>query len=77
MAVRKQRATTSKLYAMDIDYNKVLTEAKKIHRSDNEFYIYNSDNGYHTSISIHDVYLDNYNKSQLEHWKFNKRWIKQ
>jgi len=62
---------------MDTDYNKVLAEAKRIHRSDNEFYIYNSDNGYHTSISIHNAYLGNYNKEELEHWIFNKRWIKQ
>ena len=39
MAVRKQRATTSKTYAMHTDYKVALTQAKKIHRESGLFYI--------------------------------------
>lgn len=76
-AGQKRRATTSETYAMDSDYNKVLTKAKRLHRSDGEFYIGNI-NGYYSSISILDVKTFNYNQEELEHWIFNnKRWIKQ
>lgn len=50
MAVHKQRATTSKTYAMDICYTKALADAKRIHRDDGKFYMdkiadsYTSDN---------------------------------
>ncbi len=77
MAVRRQRATTSETYAMDFDYNKVLTKAKRLHKSDNEFYIGKINDNY-TSISGFDVKLYNYDLEKLEHWIFNnKRWSKQ
>ena len=41
MTARHQRATTSKTYAMDMCYTKVLTDAKRIHRDDGKFYIDN------------------------------------
>ena len=56
MAVRKQRATTSETYAMDFDYNKVLLKAKRLHKSDEEFYIGKINDSY-TSISRFDVKL--------------------
>jgi len=76
MAVRKQRATTSKLYVMDQDYNKVLTEAKRLHRQDGEFYIGENNNIY-SSITKSDYETYNYDTYKLEHWIFNKKWIKQ
>ena len=72
---QKRRATTSKLYAMDKDYDKVLSDAKRIHRYDEEFYIIISQ-GIYSSVSIADYSIYKYDEN-LEHWKFeNKRWKK-
>ena len=72
---QKRRATTSKLYAMDKDYNKVLSDAKRIHRYDEEFYIIISQCIY-SSVSVSEYSLYKYD-GYLEHWKFeNKRWKK-
>lgn len=74
-AGQKRRATTSKTYAMDKDYDKVLSEAKRIHRYDEEFYITVSQ-GIYSSVSIADYSIYKYDEI-LEHWKFeNKRWKK-
>lgn len=74
-AGQKRRATTSKLYAMDKDYNKVLQEAKRLHRLDGEFYIARMQ-GVYTSVSIMDYQI--YKFGDAEHWKFEgKRWKKQ
>lgn len=78
MAVRKQRATTSKTYVMDTDYDKAINEAKKLHRYDNEFYI-DKINDHYTSVSVSDVKIHNYEIEKLEHWKFDddrKRWVR-
>lgn len=74
-AGQKRRATTSKLYAMDKDYNKVLQEAKRLHRPDGEFYIAKMQ-GVYTSVSIMDYQI--YKFDDVEHWKFEgRRWKKQ
>lgn len=77
MAVRKQRATTSKTYAMNTCYTKALADAKRIHRDDGKFYM-DKINGSFTSISVAD-YSSNtgYQKKDLEEWNFiNGRWKK-
>lgn len=72
---QKRRATTSKTYAMDKDYDKVLSDAKRIHRHDEEFYIIVSQ-GIYSSVSVFEYNLYKYDR-YLEHWKFeNKRWKK-
>lgn len=74
-AGQKRRATTSKTYAMDKDYNKVLTEAKRLHRHDGEFYI-TIIQGLYSSVSVRDYQIYKYT-DETEHWKFeNKRWRK-
>ena len=76
MAVRKQRATTSTLYAMEKEYKDVLSKAKKIHRYDGEFYIYKR-NELYQSVSKFDFQTFNYPENELEHWIIeNKRWKK-
>lgn len=81
MAVRKQRATTSKAYALDESYNKCLIDAKRIHRHDEEFYIYRIEKlNCWTSLSKLDYKMqpEVYAVSTLEHWKFvGKRWNKE
>lgn len=81
MAVRKQRATTSKTYALDESYNKCLNDAKRIHRYDGEFYMYRMEAlNYWTSLSKADykMHPDVYALPTLEHWKFVvKRWNKE
>lgn len=74
-AGQKRRATTSKTYAMDSDYNKVLQEAKRLHRYDGEFYIVMV-YGVYSSVSTRDFQIYEYS-GDIEHWKFeNKRWKK-
>lgn len=76
MAVRKQRATTSALYAMKKEYEDVLNKAKKIHRYDGEFYIYKR-NELYQSVSKLDFQIYNYPESECEHWMIeNRRWKK-
>ncbi len=77
MTARHQRATTSKTYAMDMCYTKVLTDAKRIHRDDGKFYIDNI-NGVYTSISKWDYdRIPAYSERNLEEWAFrNGRWHK-
>ena len=58
-AGQKRRATTQKTYAMDKDYNKVLTEAKRLHRYDGEFYITIIKEIY-SSVSVMDYQLYKY-----------------
>ena len=74
-AGQKRRATTSKTYAMDSDYNKVLQDAKRLHRYDGGFYIVMV-YGVYSSVSIRDYQTYKYN-GNIEHWKFeNRRWKK-
>ena len=74
-ANQKRRATTSKTYAMDKDYNKVLQDAKRLHRVDGEFFITDV-MGVYTSVSVSDYRI--YKYGDVEHWKFeNGRWRKQ
>ena len=76
MAVRKQRATTSTLYAMEKEYKDVLSKAKKIHRYDGEFYIYKR-NELYQSVSKFDFQTFNYPENECEHWIIeNRRWKK-
>lgn len=73
MAVRKQRATTSELYALETEYKKCLTKAKRIHREDMEFYIYQINSCY-CSASISDYMMaqeQHNNEPTLEYWFFN------
>ena len=58
MAVRKQRATTSTLYAMEKEYKEVLSKAKKIHRYDGEFYIYKRNIGFKDIIRRYFYYKE-------------------
>ena len=75
-AGQKRRATTQKTYAMDKNYDKVLTEAKRLHRYDGEFYI-TMIKDYYSSVSILDYQTYRYDEEKTEHWKFeNKRWKK-
>ena len=77
MAVRKQRATTSKTYAMDICYTKALADAKRIHRCDEKFYMDKINESF-TSISVSEyMRTPAYQNKQLEEWNFiNGRWRK-
>ena len=77
MAVRKQRATTSKTYAMDICYTKALADAKRIHRCDGKFYM-NKINESFTSISVSEyIRTPAYQDKHLEEWNFiNGKWRK-
>ena len=73
---QRGRATTNKTYAMGNDYNKILEEAKRLHRIDSEFYLSKMYN-YFTSISIKDYEIYDYSNFMLEHWKFIEgRWHK-
>ena len=77
MSIRKQRATTSKTYAMDTCYTKALADAKRIHRDDGKFYMDKINDSF-TSISESE-YLRTpaYQGKDLEEWNFiNGRWIK-
>ena len=77
MAVRKQRSTTSKTYAMDICYTKALADAKRIHRDDGKFYM-DKVNDVFTSISEFEYSrTPAYQEKDLEEWNFvNGRWRK-
>ena len=77
MAVRKQRATTSKTYAMDICYTKALADAKRIHRCDGKFYMDKINESF-TSISVSEyMRIPAYQDKHLEEWNFiNGRWRK-
>lgn len=77
MSIRKQRATTSKAYAMDVCYTKALTDAKRIHRDDGKFYIDKICNSY-TSISVAEYSrTPAYQNKNLEEWNFlNGKWRK-
>lgn len=77
MAVRKQRATTSKTYAMDICYTKALADAKRIHRDDGKFYMDKINESF-TSISVSEyMRTPAYQNKHLEEWNFvNGRWRK-
>ena len=77
MAVRKQRATTSKTYSMDICYTKALADAKRIHRDDKKFYM-DKVNDVFTSISEFEYSrTPAYQEKDLEEWNFvNGRWRK-
>ena len=77
MAVRKQRATTSKTYSMDICYTKALADAKRIHRCDGKFYM-DKINEFFTSISVSEyIRTPAYQDKHLEEWNFiNGRWRK-
>lgn len=82
MGLRKQRATTSKAYALDESYKKCLNDAKRIHRCDGEFYMYRIEKlNCWTSLSKVDYEMQPeayYALSSLEHWKFvDKRWNNQ
>lgn len=70
-AGQKRRATTSKTYAMDMDYKKCITDAKRIHRYDCIFYIYLQGKHY-TSISYRDYQTNEkyHSIKGLEHWYF-------
>lgn len=76
MAVRKQRATTKKLYAMN-EYDACLKEAKQIHKDEKEFYIYKVKGDTWASVSIYSATTD---LSRMdEHWKqneLNHRWFR-
>ena len=76
MAVRKQRATTQKLYAMG-EYMPCLKEAKQIHKYDKEFYMYRVKEDTWSSVSVNDGTTD---LSRMdEHWRQNEltnRWYK-
>lgn len=58
-----------------MDYNKVLKDAKRIHRDDEEFYIIIS-SGCYSSLNLWEYDHYNYQPSDiLQHWKFEgKRW---
>ena len=77
MTVRKQRATTSKTYAMDTCYSKALADAKRIHRCDGKFYM-DKINEFFTSISVSEyIRTPAYQDKHLEEWNFiNGRWRK-
>lgn len=77
MSVRKQRATTSKTYAMDICYTKALSDAKRIHRDDEKFYMDKIGDVF-TSISKAEYSRTvAYQEKDLEEWNFiNGRWRK-
>ena len=77
MAAHKQRATTSKTYAMDICYTKALADAKRIHRCDGKFYM-DKINEFFTSISVSEyMRTPAYQDKHLEEWNFiNGRWRK-
>lgn len=69
MSVRRQRATTSKTYAMNICYSVAVREAKRIHRQDGKFYITRIGD-YFTSLREVDCEIYGYDKSKLEAWIF-------
>lgn len=77
MSVRRQRATTSKTYAMDMCYSKVLADAKRIHRSDGKFYIDKIGKSF-CSVSVREFSTNAaYSERNLEEWTFiNGRWHK-
>ena len=77
MAVRKQRVTTSKTYAMDICYTKALADAKHIHRCDGKFYMDKINESF-TSISVSEyIRTPAYQDKHLEEWNFiNGKWRK-
>ena len=77
MAIRKQRATTSKTYAMDICYTKALADAKRIYRCDGKFYM-DKINEPFTSISVSEyMRTPAYQDKHLEEWDFiNGKWRK-
>ena len=79
MAVRKQRATTSRTYALDNDYNKVITQSKKIYRYDEIFYIGTICVGNQVSyVSYSQMDINTNPKIKpIEKWTFEKRWIKE
>lgn len=81
MGLRKQRATTSKTYALDESYKKCLNDAKRIHRCDGEFYMYRIEKlNCWTSLSKvdYEVQPGIYALPTLDHWKFvGKRWNKE
>ena len=78
MASRKQRSTTSETYALELDYEKCLAKAKRLHRKDMEFFLYQINNAY-CSISSKDYATNEKyrNETTLEHWLFDPeryRW---
>ena len=75
--MRRQRATTSKTYAMDMCYSKALADAKRIHRSDGKFYMDKIGESF-CSVSAFEVSINAaYSERNLEEWTFvNKRWHK-
>lgn len=77
MPVRKQRATTSKTYAMDICYTKALADAKRIHHDDGKFYLDKIADSY-ISISVAEYKITPaYAERNLKEWNFiNGRWRK-
>mgnify|MGYP004494353875 CR=1 FL=1 len=75
-AGQKRRATTRQQYALGTDYNKVLKDAKRIHRDDEVFYIVTVNDGWYASVSHSDYKIYNYQPNDiLQHWKFEgTRW---
>ena len=69
MSVRRQRATTSKTYAMDKCYSVAVREAKCIHRYDGKFYMTRIGDCF-TSLTEADCEIYGYDKSKLETWIF-------
>lgn len=77
MSVRSQRATTSTTYSISLDYKECLSKAKRIHRQDKEFYIYQVGKSYSSVSKLDFNTNDKYsNEPTLEHWVFNNRWVK-
>lgn len=82
MAVRKHRSTTSERYSLSIDYDYVLSKAKKRHRHESEFYITAIEMGstFYSDVSVVEfetIYKSNM-EQMFEHWKFESgRWRKE
>ena len=78
MAVRKQRATTSMTNVMDENYDKAITQAKKIHRYDGLFYI-GKVKTYYCSYDQRELDCNNRLITIIsEKWMFeNGRWYKE
>lgn len=79
-AGQKRRATTSRTYAFGNDYDKVIKDAKKIHRDDEIFYVYKIMDSYSSISSIeYNSNKEGYAKEKsLEKYIFvNRRWQKE
>lgn len=75
-ASQKRRATTQKTYAMDICYSKVVTDGKRLHRTDGIFYIVKVKE-YFSSVSKFDFERYYKDEKNIECWEFKEnRWRK-